>query len=74
MMKEGYREVSPNCWKKEQPKLPIRVGDQFRNSNGIIYEITEDLKFGQGYWWVTLPDRTRQGIFNRNVLETMTRV
>jgi hypothetical protein len=25
MMKEGYREVSPNCWKKEQPKLPIRA-------------------------------------------------
>ena len=55
-------------------RQPIRVGDKFKGGAGYVYQITEDLKFGRGYWWITLPDRNRQGIFKRNVLETMERV
>lgn len=55
-------------------RQPIRVGDKFLNASGVTYEVTEDLKFGRGYWWVTVPERNRQGIFKRNVLEGMKRV
>ena len=50
----------------------IRVGDQFKSNNGVL-EVTEDRRFGRGYW-VKSPDGTRQTIYQRSTLETMERI
>ena len=52
-------------------RLTIRVGDVFVTS-GERWTVTEDLRFGQGYWVVSA-DRCRQTIFQRATLESMTR-
>jgi hypothetical protein len=52
----------------------IRVGDKFKSRSGVIWEVFEDLKFGRGYWVVTIPDRERQTIMKRAMLERHERV
>lgn len=49
----------------------IREGDAFRSGSGEVWTVTEDLRFGQGYWVVSA-DRCRQTILPRSSLEKMT--
>lgn len=51
---------------------PIRVGDTFQSQGGELWTVTEDMKFGRGYWVVS-QDRCRQTIFKRQTLERMQR-
>lgn len=51
----------------------IVEGDKFKSKGGEVWTVTEDMKFGRGYWVVS-EDRCRQAVFNRHNLETMERV
>lgn len=58
---------------RTEKRQPIVVGDKFKSINGLVWIVSEDMKFGRGYWVVS-SDRCRQAVFNRHDLETMERV
>lgn len=53
--------------------MKIVVGDRFLSRNGEIWTVTEDRRFGRGYWVVSR-DRLCQTIFQRQALEGMTKI
>lgn len=53
--------------------IPIRVGDQFKMSNGSIWIVTECGLFGRPYWIVS-EDRNRQTCMAKFQLEQMERL
>lgn len=61
--------------KKSSPikTKPIRAGDRFEDENNTVWQITEDRRFGRGYWVINIPGRTLQAIFHRATLERMKR-
>jgi hypothetical protein len=74
MIESLHRHLKTHGAEQMEKRTPIVEGNKFRNSQGVVYQVTEALGFGRGYWVVTVPDRLRQVQFPRASLERMERV